>query len=219
MCGAFVSPLTVKARKAFDDVNSLVPKKTHVLEWSRFQSIPSTRSEPKITYSVSCRHSLSRRYALIVAFGTGLSALTPASRSRAQTPMRTVFDEERELNEKARKEAEETRLAALRAGFDAVQKAIAQLDDLQSLIEEGDWDGVRQFSRLFNDAVEREGMEAVARKLRKKEGRKDALAVSKQVTKALIELDRCAREKNRDDALVYLQQARNNVLKFDSFKP
>lgn len=110
-------------------------------------------------------------------------------------------------------------MGALRAGFDAVEKASAQLDDLQKLIEEEDWNSVRQFSRLYNNSVEREGMEVVARKLQDKITRKEALAVCRQVTESLKSVDGFAGKRNKDNALASLQKARDTVASFQKFKP
>lgn len=162
---------------------------------------------------------VSRREFVVLTIAS-VVVVTQSSSSLAQvSPRRTIFDEERELNEKAQREAEEARIGALRATFDAVQKASVQLDDLQSFVEEENWDRVRQFTRLFNNSVEREGMEAVAKKLASKTDRKAALAMAKELTDALIQIDRCAREKDREHALVHVQEARDVISSFQSFKP
>lgn len=199
--------------------NSLWPRTILSPQRSYSRSLEVCQSLQNSAYFMCSTRAISRRTTLAIIFGSGFSVLASPSPSHAQAPVRTLFDEEREMSEKTRREAEDNRIGALRAGFEAVQKALGQLDDLQVLVQDGKWGEVRGFARLFNDAVEREGMEAVAKNLRKKEGRKEALAISRQVTGSLVELDRCAREENKEGALMYLQQARSNVLKFDSFKP
>lgn len=147
------------------------------------------------------------------------SLTVPASSLAQGIPRRTLFDEERELNEKARNVKAEERLAAIRTAFDAVEKAAKQLDDLQSLVEEGDWGGVRQFVRLFNNSVEREGMEELSSKLTEKADRKAALAVSRELTNKLKSIDRCAQQKDTSNALLLVDEARGILAGFQSFKP
>lgn len=155
----------------------------------------------------------------VFLFTLASSAGFPSHSTAQSPPRRTIFDEEKELNEKIQNEAEEARLSALRAGFEAVEKAAVQLDDLEQYASEQDWDGVRRFSRYFNNAVEREGMEPLANKLRDKQQRKAALNVSKQVTEALKLVDAAARMRDRDAALIHVQEARDIISKFQQYKP
>lgn len=213
----FISPFIYHGH-AFED--SAMPSRCQTLSRA---TCPARKSCPISRKCYACtgrdNQGISRR-AFAVLTVASVVALSQSSSSLAQgSPRRTIFDEERELNEKARKEAEEGRIGALRAAFDAVQKASEQLGDLQSFVEEENWDRVRQFTRLFNNSVEREGMEAIAKKLGSKTDRKAALAVGKELTDALIQVDRCAREKDRDHALVHVQEARDIISKFQSFKP
>ncbi|CDF38995.1 unnamed protein product [Chondrus crispus] len=145
-------------------------------------------------------------------------ALISPSPVRA-VPPRTIFDEEREMNERAKKEFENARNDALRAGFEAVHKAREQLDDLQALIEDENWGGVRQFTRLFNNSVEREGMEAIASKLPEKSDRMAALEVARGMTSSLIQIDRCALQKDRTKAILGVDEVRKAISRFESFKP
>lgn len=176
----------------------------------------STQEFLSVSYAVSKSH-LSRRTLISLAV-TSLAAV-PTSTSALSSPRRTVLDEERELNEKMLKQAEEYRIGALKAAFVAIEKASLQLGDLRQFADEQDWDGVRSFSRHFNDAVERNGMEPIAKKLRDKTDRKAALAVCKQVTEALKQVDRAAKLKDREGVIVHVQETRDIIAKFQMFRP
>lgn len=178
------------------------------------------RMKSRICYACTSfdHQDLPRRRFFALTISAVLAAAAAPSPSQA-TPRRTIFDEERELNEKAKKAAEEAQLGALRSAFEAVQKASEQLGDLQSFVEEENWDGVRQFTRLFNNSVEREGIEAIAKKLPNKDDRKAAVAVGKNLTSTLILIDRCAQQKDKTNGLLHVDEARAIVSSFQSFKP
>lgn len=150
---------------------------------------------------------------------TALITTTTPLHALSDTPTRTIFDEERELFEKRQTEAAEARVSALRAAFEAVEKSEAQLDDVPKFVSDKDWNGVRKFSRLFNNSVEREGMEGIAKKLDLKEVRKDALALCKQVSKELQQLDRLAGREEGDAVLKQAEHVKELVASFQRFKP
>lgn len=139
--------------------------------------------------------------------------------ARGGPPTRNVFDEERARNEEALEAAKALRLAALRDAFDAVATAAQQLDELKQKADNEDWDAVRTLTRAFNDAVEREGMEKISKQLKKEEGRKEALSVSRSVTDILIQVDRAARKKDKQQAVNGIDQVRSIVDGFQKFKP
>lgn len=109
-------------------------------------------------------------------------------------------------------------MEALRAAFDAVEKASKQLDEVEEFLNEKDWNGIHGFTRLFNNAVEREGMEPIARRLGKKE-KAESLQVCSQLTQALKEMDRNATREDEEGILRNLQSARDIIASFQKFKP
>lgn len=187
---------------------------------TRLEARPArARSDIRLSCIQPSHDVTSRRLFLTRVISSIFLTSTLVPREVNAVPSRTILDEERELSEKVKKEEEVTRKEALRAAFDAVQKARGQLDDLQVLIEEENWGGVRQFTRLFNDSVEREGMESIASKLTEKPNRKAAFDVARSLTSTLIQIDRCAMRKDKAEAMRCLDEAREKVSRFDSFKP
>lgn len=144
---------------------------------------------------------------------------TRECRAQGKAPTRTLFDEERELYEKRRKEAEEGRREAVRAAFDAVVKASEQLDDVSRFVDEGDWKGVRRFSRLFNNSVVREGMEEIARKLADKGDREQALALCSAAKGRLVQIDRLAGDEDGGRIAEQVQQLRTVIGSFERLRP
>lgn len=163
----------------------------------------------------------SRRQFTTIALCSLLAVSTSPrpTRSNGSSPRRTVFDEERERNEEMLRAIQQRKTAELRAAFDAVEKAQAQLDDVQKFLDDGDWDGLKRFTRLFNDAVEREGMEKTAGKLQDRKTRKEAIALSKSVTNKLREVDRYANNRDGDAVAAGIKDVRNLVSDFQKFRP
>lgn len=178
---------------------------------------PRSAQNSRIVFCALQNSQISRRGFISLAV---MSLATIPSYTLARgPPQKTILDEEKELNEKMSREAEEKRKDGLRAGFEAVEKASFQLDDLRQFAEEQNWDGVRSFSRYFNNAVERKGMEPIAKKLRDKKDREGALAICKQVTEALKQVDHAAMSKDRQGALAHVHETQSIIAKFQTFKP
>lgn len=175
-----------------------------------------TTFEHDITISMS---SMPCRRQFIALSGAVLGGVfIAAERAGADVP-KTILDEEFELFNQRKKEAEEARTNALRASFDAVGKASEQLNELESMIDEGDWNGVRRFTRLFNNAVEREGMESISRKLESKEDREEGLKISKRTTDLLRKIDKSGKKKDQVEAHEGVAQVRTVLEEFLKLKP
>lgn len=142
-----------------------------------------------------------------------------SAESEMTTPRRTVFDEERDRNNELLRAVQKKKDAALRAAFDAIDKAQDQLDDVKKFVDDGDWNGLRKFTRLFNDAVEREGMEKTARKLSNPDSRKEALNVCKSVTNQLRQMDRDAARQNADAVFIGVDRVKDLIGNFRKFRP
>lgn len=166
------------------------------------------------TPSARCRLQMQTRRDVVRLF-----TVVPVALWGGSGLARSILDEEIERRAvQDQKEAALT-LGAMRAAFEALERAMKQLDDLERFVRDDDWDGVRKFARLFNNAVVREGMEPTAKRLEGPEQRKKGLGLAKSVTDSLIALDKDARAKKRESALMQLQAARDTMLRFQELKP
>lgn len=168
---------------------------------------------------------VTRRQFTTIAFSVLLSmvdmALPTRSESRAESPAgpRTVFDEERLRHEEMEQALKEKRNAGLRASFDGVEKAKAQVDDVADFVKDGDWSSIRNFTHLFNDAVVREGMEKTARRLDDRKVKGQALDICKHVTDELRKIDQGARRKDGSTIAAHVQRTRELFSDFQQFRP
>lgn len=164
---------------------------------------------------------LSRRHFSAAALCILLNASIEScgAQTEAPTPRRTVFDEERDRNNEMLRAAQRKKDEALRAAFDAIDKALSQLDDVKKFVEDDDWDGIRKFTRLFNDAVEREGMEKTARKLANRDIRKEALNICKNVTEQLRQIDRNAAKHDANAVSAGVDKVKDLIGGFRKFRP
>lgn len=175
------------------------------------------RSTPTCTHK---SRTQTRRQFIISSFTTtATTLLVSTARSNADeiNRHRTVFDEERERNEEMVKSIKEEKLKAINAGFESVEKSKSQLDDILTFLKDEDWQGIRKFVRLFNDAVQREGMYKLSKQLDGDNGK--ALELCSQVTDQLRLVDKLARQKETQkiiDGVVVLKQLLDD---FQQFRP
>lgn len=112
------------------------------------------------------------------------------------------------------------RVAALRAAFDAIQKARSKLSDVSVLLDAEDWRGeVSAFTLFFNDSVAREGMLKTARRLEDASVRKQALAQAKLVTARLQSVELSGRKGDRQAVIDGFAEVDALVAAFDGFRP
>lgn len=192
--------------------------------------VPSPKVQGHIVCSVKASCSSSKpsrrnfiRVALSLALPIGVEAIVASPlETKAETeipPRRTVFDEERMRNEEMLQVVKEKRNASLRAAFDAVEKAKSQLEDIDNFVKDSDWPGIRNFIRLFNDAVVREGMEKTAKRLDDRNLRAQALTLSKSVTDELRAIDRDSKQSDGVAIAIHVDRARNMISDFQKFRP
>lgn len=160
----------------------------------------------------------SRRGLLTIGGFSLLAVLNIDTVFAQSTGPRTVFDEERELYLEQEKKIKESQLQLVRAGFDAVEKASAQLNDIQTFLDNSEWASIQTFTRLYNDSVERELMEKVAKKL-PKETKEQGIKLCKDVTRSLMEIDRLARTQDITGVLKYTEQTRQVMTEFLKLRP
>ncbi|KAI0567244.1 hypothetical protein FGB62_3g251 [Gracilaria domingensis] len=169
------------------------------------------------------RTRMSRRRCMTLMMMPIINSTTRSEKSLAQDgterARRSVLDEERELYRRRQEEERRSREQATRAAFAAVAKAGEQLDDVQKLVEDGELLRVATFSRLFNDAVVREGMQKVARKLDDREQRTAALEICAQTTAALKRLDGDARAERTAAIVSDVKAVRALIQDFVALSP
>lgn len=139
--------------------------------------------------------------------------------ANAAAPRRTILDEEKERRGQLIRKDEEDRTKALIAAFEAVNKACEQLGDVEAFVKDNDWKAIRRFSRLFNNSVEREGMEPLTRQLTTKSQRKDSFELCQKLTESLKEMDQSAKREDGEAVLAALGNSRQIIAAFQEFKP
>jgi hypothetical protein len=166
--------------------------------------------------------SITRRSALSAVLGV-VSAVVSASvfESQSKVGARTILDEELERAGRNRHEREAERVSALLRGFDAVEKASAQLDDLEGILkaDSADWRFARAFARRFNNDVAREGMLPIAKGLVNSDDRIRGAALCNSLEDALVEVSRAAGGKNREASLAALAKAREIIHEYLGLRP
>jgi hypothetical protein len=150
------------------------------------------------------------------------SAASTAPRLAEAAPARTILDEERERTARLQAEAAEERRVALRRGFDAVDKARLQLDELDAMLDEagdapGRWEEVKTAARRYNNDVNREGMGPIAKGLTFDKER--ALKLCVGLRDELVALNRLARKRDSVGSHAAIDRARSVMTEFGTLRP
>jgi hypothetical protein len=139
----------------------------------------------------------------------------------APAQARTLLDEELEFADRNRRVRDANLVRSLRRGFDAVEKAMVQLEDLKLLLESDppDWRAARAFARRFNNDVAREGMQPIANGLLNPDDKARGIALCSRLEDSLAEINRAAGVKDRTASLAAVAKCREIISEYLRLRP
>lgn len=175
--------------------------------------ITCTLAQTNLLPNLSRRAFLSLTTLVVAEF-----CLPPASKPQSP-PSKTILDEQIELFELQKEQAQQRKLASLNNSFDAAQKTAQQLQNVPDLLDQHQWYEIRMFTRFFNNALVRERIHIIIPQLSNKSDRQKLSNLSNQLTQSLKQLDQAALQQDSKQVLHLLSVLTQMLEQLQNYRP